>query len=71
MLLEACLRHDHAEIASCGAHFFNGSSVPVVPGFVPVSGALSVGGGTYVTAGVGIGLEEATVGGRAGVSMGW
>ena len=47
---------------SRAAHFFVPSSVPV---FVPVSGALSVGGGTYVTAGVGIGLEEDTVGGQA------
>jgi hypothetical protein len=35
------------------------------------SGALSVGGGTYITAGAGIGLEEDTFGGRAGVSIGW
>jgi hypothetical protein len=39
MLLKARLRHDVAESANCGAHFFNGSSVPVVPVFVPVSGA--------------------------------
>ncbi len=35
------------------------------------SGALTIGSGTYFTAGVGIGLEESTVGGRAGVSVGW
>ena len=35
------------------------------------SGAVSLSGGAYLTAGVGIGLEENTVGSRAGVSVGW
>ena len=38
---------------------------------VAFSAAASVGGGTYITAGVGLGLDANTVGGRAGVSMGW
>jgi len=35
------------------------------------SGAVSLPGRTYLTAGVGVGLERNTVGSRAGVSVGW
>jgi len=38
---------------------------------VAFSGAMALGTQTFVTAGVGVGLEEDTVGGRAGVSYGW
>jgi len=35
------------------------------------SGAMALSGQTFLTAGVGVGLEEDTLGGRAGVSYGW
>ncbi len=38
---------------------------------VAFSGAMALGTQTFLTAGVGVGLEEDTVGGRAGVSYGW
>ena len=38
---------------------------------VAFSGAMALGTQTFLTAGLGVGLEEDTVGGRAGVSYGW
>jgi hypothetical protein len=35
------------------------------------NGAALVGPGTYLTGGIGAGLDEGTVGGRAGISFGW